>query len=243
MGRTRKSIIWVGIVSVITFILFFFQMQFVSEHIGLSLLAALIMATLTAVLATISYGYREFLQRRAFAAGKKQASDNLEAHQTRTVEIDLPYEAAFDLALDALKTLDNKNIPIPDDILVKMESILPRKQFLKVLEVNREMGNIRAGLRGKTIGIPDFWDFSRIDIQLQRIDNNTTRIQIESKNNIPGEIYDLGKNLHYVNEIALFLRRESQQMNAESHLEDESNDSDEENSIGQALQDSEADSN
>jgi len=242
MSRTRKTAIYISIMMAAMFVLFFLQMQFVGENTALSLLAAFVMAALTGILGAMSYGYREFLQRRAFS-GKKQTADNLEAHQTRTVEIDLPLDAAFDLTLDALNTLDNKNVPIPDDILVKMEAILPRKQVLKIHKADREMGTINAGLRGKTLGLPDFWDFSRIEIQLQRLDNHTTRIQIESKNNIPNEIYDLGKNLHYVNEIALFLRRESQQMEDETRLDDKSTELDRDDSFGKASQDSKADNN
>lgn len=247
MARQRKTFIYVSIMALITFVLFFAQMLFVGAGVTMSLAAAALMAVLTGMLGAASYGYREFLQRRAFS-GKKQVSDNLEAHQTRTVEIDMPFDKAFDLTLDALKMLDDKQLPLPDDILVKMESILPRKQHLKIRETDREMGTIQAGLRGKTLGLPDFWDFSKINIQLQRLDNQTTRIRIESQNNIPNEIYDLGKNLHYVNEIALFLRRESQQIDAESRLADTESDdatdvSDVADSIGRASQDSKTDNN
>lgn len=243
MSRIRKSIIIISAMTIIIFLLFFAQMLFTGVGIGNSLLFASVMGALMLVVGAMTYGYREFLQRRAFS-GKKLDSDTLDAEQKRTVEIDLPFDAAFNLTLDALKTLDDKNIPLPDDILVKMESILPRKQILKIHEIDREMGNIRAGIRGKTMGLADFWDFSRIDIQLQRIDSQTTRIRIESKNNIPGEVYDLGKNLHYVNELALYLRRESQHMSAEAHLqENNSKDTETTDSIGDAHQDSKTNRN
>lgn len=175
------------------------------------------MALFTAIFATLSDAYRAYLQRRAFA-GKKQAGQSIENHQQRVIEIDLPMDQAFELALDALNTLDDQPLPIPDDTLIKLENLLPRKQSLKLREVDPAQGVIRAGLRGRVLGIPDFGDFSRIEILFQKVDPHTTQIRIESKANSIFDMYDPGKNLHYVNQIALYLRRESQQYGAESRL-------------------------
>lgn len=219
MARSQSPTKFVTVFSVLIFAIFFLQMLFIGQTIGVSLFFASIMGLLTAGLATMSYAYKAFLQRRSFA-GKKQSSQSMSNHQQRTVEIDLPRDTAFDLAMEALQIFDGQPVPVPDDWLVKLESILPRKQILNIRESDKAQGIIRAGLKSKTLGLPNFIDFSRIEIHLEKIDLHTTRIHIESKANTIVDMYDLGKNLHYVNEIALYLRRESQQMQAESRLSD-----------------------
>ena len=230
MSQTQTPAKFITILSIIIFVLTFLQFYALHSSLPISLLSASLMAGFTAVLALLSYAYRGYLQRRAFA-GKKQAGQSIDSQQQRTVEIDLPVDIAFDLALEALNTLDNQPVPVADDILVKLENILPRTQSLKILEMDRSQGVIRAGLRGRVWRLPDFVDFSRIEILLQKIDSQTTRIRIESKANTFVNMYDLGKNLHYVNQIALYLRRESQQYSAESRLSenqlDQSNEDDE----------------
>ena len=208
MSQTRKSMKMTAAMSAIIFVLFLLQMQAVGMGLGQSVLYATVMAAMTAVVGAMSFGYRSMLQRRAMA-GKKLPEDSFESHQQRTVEIDLPFDAAMDLALDALKTLDGQRVPVPDDLLVRLENMLPRKQRLRVHKEDREMGTIKTGLRGSVIGIPDPVEFSRIDIQLQRVDEGTTRIRIDSKANTLFDAYDLGKNLHYVKHLASYLRRES----------------------------------
>ena len=219
MAQSQTPAKFVTLFSILIFALFFLQMLWLGQTVGVSLFFASIMAILTAGLAIMSHAYKGFLQRRSFA-GKKQSSRSVSNHQQRTVEIDMPMDQAFDLTLDALQTLDKKPVPVPDDFLIKMESILPRKQVVKIRETDREQGLIIAGLKGKTLGLPDFIDFSRITIRLTKIDSQTTQVHVDSKANTIFDMYDLGKNLHYVNEIALYLRRESQQMQAESRLSD-----------------------
>lgn len=185
----------------------------------IALAATAVMGLMTAGLSRVSYAYQAFLQRRSFS-GKKQADQSIESHQQRMVEIDMPMDEAFNLVMDALKSLDNQRVPIPDDVFVKLEMWLPRKQTLTIRESDQEQGIICAGLKASILGIPEFHDFSRITIRLDQLDTHMTQIHIESKPNIAFDIYDLGKNLHYVNMIALYLRRESQQLSAESRLQD-----------------------
>jgi hypothetical protein len=217
MAQSHVRTKFVTIFSLAIFILFFLQMLWIGQTLALSLFFASIMGLMTADMATMSYAYKAYLQRRSFS-GKKQSSQSMSNHQQRTVEIDVPMNVAFDMAHDALKTLDNKPVPVPDDLLVKLESILPRKQYVKIRESDKAFGIIRAGLKPKTLGLPNLIDFSKIEIRLRAIDSQTTQIHIESKGNNFFDMYDLGKNLHYVNEIALHLRRESQQESASSRL-------------------------
>ncbi|MBZ0285498.1 MAG: hypothetical protein K8L97_32510 [Anaerolineae bacterium] len=217
MTQTNRSITMVaGFTALVSF---FFYMLMIAFRLELDqrLLYTVICAALTAALAATGPIARSYLQQRTML-DKKQADDSLDSRQQRTVEIDLPFNAAFDLTLDALETLDGQNVPVPDDPLLRLESLLAKKQYLRLYETDREMGSIRAGLYIKTLGIPDPVDFSRIEIRLQRLDADTTLIRIDSKGNALFENYDLGKNLHYVKLLAQYLRRESHVINAESHL-------------------------
>jgi len=185
-----------------------------------SLLSAVLMGIMMSGVAMMSYFYKGYLHQRAFT-DKKQASQSTDHHQTRTVEIDLPQDVAFDLALDALQTLDKQRVPVPDDILVKLENLLPRKQYLTIHDINREQGTISAGLKARVMGRPEFFDFSRIAIRIEKVNTTTTRVYTESKARSVLDTYDFGKNLHYVNTIALYLRRESQQVSAELRLRED----------------------
>ncbi len=212
MTQTHRSIAMVaGFTALVSF---FFYMLMIAFRLELDqrLLYTVICAALTAALAATGPIARSYLQQRTML-DKKQADDSLDSRQQRTVEIDLPFDTAFDLTLDALETLDDQNVPVPDDPLLRLESLMAKKQYLRLYETDREMGSIRVGLYVKTLGIPDPVDFSRIDIRLQRLDADTTLIRIDSKGNALFENYDLGKNLHYVKLLAQYLRRESHAIN------------------------------
>lgn len=176
-----------------------------------SLMLTALWGSFTGLLVASGYVSRAYLQQRAFE-GKKQTGANADSHQQRTIEIDLPFEAAFDLTLEALKTLDNQAIPMPESAVFRLRNWLPRQQRLHLEKTDQTMGTIRAGLRAKQLGILDVIDFSKLDIQLQRLDAQTTRIHIESQPASVFDAYDMGKNLHYVNHVALYLRRESQHL-------------------------------
>lgn len=219
MAQTRSEAWMVVIVTTIITIFFFIEMMFYGVGLGVGLAVAGLMGLLTAALATASYRYRGHLQRKAFT-GKKQADESLSSRQERSIEIDMPYGAAFDLALEAVQTLHKQAVPQPEDdsLLMRLETWVPRKQLLRIHEQDREAGTIHAGLRSKVFGLDNVMDFSRIDLQLEEVDSATTRIIISSKPAMLGEYYDLGKNLHYVNLLAKYMRYHSHQMSAEERL-------------------------
>ena len=225
MNRNRMNLlIIIGMALIVSFV--FFRMLS-PINLGIAIAGSLLMGAMTAGVAGMSFFYREMLQKRAFK-GKKQAGISTDAKQQRTIEIDLPYAQTFDLATDALQTLHDQPGPIPDDILVQMERLLPRQQYLHIKSSDRETGSIHAGLRAKVAGVPDFTDFTEITLRLETINSTSTRIHIESKpTNVAaffGERYDLGKNLHYVSHLAKFMRHESQADTASARLSDSASD-------------------
>lgn len=207
MIRTRQSIVFtIGFTVLITVFSLLIALG-MSVRYGIpaqwALLLPLGMAFISLAMLVGGFAAREAAQRRALS-GKKQAHDSLEAQQQRTVEIDLPYDAAFDLALEALQTLHGQPVPLPRQPLV------PRTQALRIYEQDREIGSIHAGLHTQIVGITDPIDFSRLDIRLQQLSPTITRLRVSSKGNaLAGEFYDYGKNLHYVKQIALHLRRQT----------------------------------
>ena len=212
MSKTQKHLTVFSIVVVLTFLLMYFQFSYTQIGTTGSLLVASFMAGLTVILGLITYVIQHYRQREAYAT-KQKSSENMATEQSREIEIDVPFELAFDMVLAALDTLNKQPIP-------KTLTGIPSKQILKIHQTDRRMGRIKAGLRAKTIGIQDIIDFSRIEIQLQRLDSQSTRIKIDSRPTNPLEMMDLGRHTHYVNHLALYLRKESQQQRAMRNLVD-----------------------
>lgn len=167
----------------------------------------------TLLLGLITYSIQYRRHKAAFEE-KQKSPDEISPHQSRIIEIDLPFDQAFDLALDALQTLDAEDIP--------RARVVHSKQHLKIHTAERDMGRIKAGLRAKTMGIQDIVDFSRIEIQLQRIDGDTTRLRIDSQPTNPLEAFDMGRHTHYVNHLAVTIRKESHYSSATQRLADDS---------------------
>ncbi|MGJ3240270.1 MAG: hypothetical protein ACFE0Q_16305 [Anaerolineae bacterium] len=203
----------IGFVALLMLFFFYIMLQIDVLSMPTKIGLTLAWGALSTMLIFASYYMRMQQHKRAFA-GKKQATDNLEAQQQRTIEIDLPMTMAFDLAFDALHMLHEQEIPA-ESFLVNIPG---RKQLLTIHEEDREVGVIKAGLRTKTLGIADPAEFSKIEIRLQRLDANTTTIRIDSQATWVDQKLDLGKNLHYVNQLALHIRRESQHAGAEARL-------------------------
>lgn len=219
MLQTRKkAALTLAVMTLVVWAFIFVQMLIAGREPGPALLVAGVMWAFSMLMGIAAYAYNDYLQRRALA-GKKQADEDMGPQQQRTVEIDLPFDAAFDLALAALQALDGQPMPQSDDLLVRLHQYAPgKKQSLRIYESDREMGSIRAGLRVRLLGINDPLDFSRISLRLQRLDAGTTRVRIESRGHNLFDVYDMGKNLHYVSTLARFLRRESQPPEAPARL-------------------------
>lgn len=213
MSRIQKNTALFAGAIVLTFIAMYVQLMLVGWGTTASTAIAGGFAAFTLLLGLLVYGIQHQRHKAAFQH-KQKATDNTDVKQSRTVEIDLPLSDAFDLALDALHSLDGEYIP---KTLLGIRS----RQILKIHHTDRDIGHIKAGLRAKTIGIPDIVDFSRIEIHLQRIDDHTTRLRIDSQPTNPLEVYDMARHTHYVNHLAVYLRRESDLQRASTRLEDE----------------------
>ncbi|MEM9953198.1 MAG: hypothetical protein AAF846_16455 [Chloroflexota bacterium] len=212
MSLPRKNIQFILLASGFVFLAIY--VLFVYTWVGAigALVAASAMSAITLFFGFISYSL-QYQRTKSALANKQKVSDTMDTHQTRTIEIDISLESAFDLALNALMMLDDENIPHT------LTGILST-QRLKIHEQNRAIGRIRAGLRAKTLGIQDVMDFSRVEIQLQQINKTTTRIQIDSRPTSSLETLDLGRHTHYVSQLALQIRQLAHEQTAHNRLSD-----------------------
>jgi hypothetical protein len=120
------------------------------------------------------------LQHQSFQ-GKKQDADR-SVHQMRDIELDLPYADAYSLCVESLTSLGSINIKQSS----RLEGVI----------------EARTHLNWQTYG-------ERISFNLTRIDDDTTRVHIESRPRIKAALTDFGRNLHNVNQLSVFLRARS----------------------------------
>ncbi len=123
-----------------------------------------------------------YLKRMERKYGK--SSELLKCYHTREIEIDIPYDEAFDLCLKAVKSLK-----------------------CNIREANRNLGKIMAI---KPTKVPLDWLFNQdlITVELQKLDGRT-RIKISSQlYPYPTTEYyiDYGSNLENVEKIVDFLK-------------------------------------
>jgi len=207
-------------VSLLIFVMSFLSLAAMQVPLALSAGIALFWTVLSAAIMAGGFAFRGWQQRRAFV-GKKQARANQTSHQQTRIEVDLPLLEAFSVALSALNDLDGQSIPQPDGLNQKVDRLVGRKQKLRIQTADAASGSLIADLRVHSFGLVDVLPFSRITIQLQEIDAATTAIEIQSDGRWMAEVYDLGRNLHYVNQLARAIRQQSQTMTAAHHLADD----------------------
>lgn len=213
----RKQSYTLVVFSLLIFVLSFLSLAAMKVPLALSAGMALFWTVLSASMMAGGFAYRGWQQRHAFI-GKKQARANQTTHQQTRIEVDLSLAEAFSVALTAINDLDGQPIPQPEGLNQKVDRLVGRKQKLRIQTADAASGTIVADLRVHSFGLVDVLPFSRITLQLQEIDAATTAIDIQSDGRWMAEVYDLGRNLHYVNQLARTLRQQSQIMGAVDHL-------------------------
>lgn len=106
------------------------------------------------------------------------SDETLRVHQTKVVEIMMPYERAFELCVSSFRILKGA----------------------KVMKSNQPLGYIEAltGVSWKTWG-------DIISFRLQALDNDHTRIEVSSRPRYALQLVDYGSNLSNVEKISKFL--------------------------------------
>lgn len=222
MAKRSKRMAYIAIHTTLVCIFFYVFISIFPLPLVTKLLYTTAVALLNVGLFGSGYVFQDWRQRRSFTA-KKRASDDISTHQQRRIEVDLPFTDAYDLALQAVELLDNLVLPQPENSVVakKMTDVLGRKQKLTIKEADAAMGTITANLKLQLLGITDPVEFSQIRIRLQKIDATTTALDIQSEGRWFGEDYDMGRNLHYVQQLARYIRENSHYTSAIDHLSEQ----------------------
>jgi hypothetical protein len=213
MTKRRKILTIFGVQAVLFFGLMMTMLFFVGADWYWILMISLGYMGLGLMLSGLSFLYAQHVNKQAFEQKMKTGMDG-EVIQTKVVEIDVPRHEAFDLSLEALKTLDNIPYPLPElkglGFARTLNKLSNARLSMKVKEAERGIGTIEARLKGKSFGfMSDPWDTFIIRIKIEAIDASTSRVTIESRPRVPTVVFDFGMDLHFVNQIALFLRQES----------------------------------
>jgi hypothetical protein len=191
---------------VFNLVFFFVFMMSIGAGVANSLLVSGGLALFTLVGGLLAYSVQARRHHKALEQKfKHRANDEDISAPSRTIEIDMPLSKALVLAERAVHNLDN--LPTP-----RSTYGLPTRQRVVMRDVEDEKtaGVIEAGLRIQVLGVRDPMDFTRLTIELVALDATTTKLTIESRSTNPLEAYDMGRNLHYVNDLAQTIRRESQ---------------------------------
>jgi hypothetical protein len=215
MTKRRKILTIFGVQAVLFFGLMMTMLLFVGADWYWILMISLGYMGLGLMLSGLSFLYAQHVNKQAFEQKMKTGMEE-EVIQTKVVEIDVPRHEAFDLSLEALKTLDNIPYPLPElkglGFARALNKLSNARLTLKIKEAERGTGTIEARLKGKSFGfMSDPWDTFIIRIKIEAIDAYTSRVTIESRPRVPTVVFDFGLDLHFVNQIALFLRQESSQ--------------------------------
>ena len=143
----------------------------------------------------LEFGVLWYFHPRATRGKSKDGSSSVE--QQRSVEIDLPYDAAFDLAQEAVTALTGTRLKVIGGDKIKA----------RVKQADRRTGKIEGRTRSHWWIIPSLYEEMRIDIQLERVTPDVTRVHIRSQPRMSTVVFDFGYSLNNVNGIAHYLRR------------------------------------
>ena len=213
MTKRRKILTVFGIQAALFFSAMTIMLLFVGADWYWIMMLSLAYMGLGLGLSGLSFLYAQRMNKLAFDQKMKSGTEE-DVIQSKMIEIDVPRHEAFDLSIEALKMFDNMPYPLPDikglGLARFMNRMAHARLKLKLKEAERSSGQIHARLKGKSFGfLSDPWDTFIITVTIEAIDADTSRVTIESRPRVPTVVFDFGMDLHFVNQIALFLRQES----------------------------------
>ena len=156
-----------------------------------------------------------YYHRKAFQ-GKVKHEDDITTHPSRTVDVDLPINEVFSLIEISLPLLTLPPNAPGVGLFGKVNWQLHQTS------ANRDKGVLITWLRRRW----NFYNTSRITIHLERIDDNTTRVNIRSEPQWSFFVFDYGLNMHNVVMLAQHIREQAHLKTAASHLQEKSFDTD-----------------
>lgn len=122
------------------------------------------------------------LQHQAFAQSKQKQAASRSVHQTRELEVDLPYADALQLCREAAISLPRGRLSKTDRLAGEIE--------------------VRTRLNWLTYG-------EKVTLRLRPLSATTTLVQISSRPRLKTTLIDYGRNLHHVNWLSHYVRAAS----------------------------------
>jgi len=114
-------------------------------------------------------------------SGKSEEAKGV--YHVRNIDLQLPYDKAFDLCIESLDLIKRCKIRKEDRSQSKIDA--------------------RAGITWKTWG-------DTISFDVRKIDNDRTQVEVSSRPSVRTTLVDYGKNLENVERISSFLKEQSE---------------------------------
>jgi uncharacterized membrane protein len=205
----RRSFIFLPILALITGLLegFIFFFATGSVVVAFGVFVALTLFVLAMSLISVPIGL--YFHRRAIDKHNKAKAGNYDLRQESSVEVDMPYHQALDTAVEAVNAITGTKYRVTG---------VSYTIAAKVHEVDRALGTIKAGTKQYWRSLGSLWDDNRINIRVEQINAQTSRIMINSKPTNPLQLTDYGYTLNNINTIMHYLRQASAEDNAVNHL-------------------------
>jgi hypothetical protein len=213
MSDRKRIFILLAIATAIWSIMTFSATLFITSNVGAAFYVMLIANIPALLIWAIEIAVINYSHRRAFKG--KSKDNNTSPRQSKTVEIDLPYAAAFDLCEKSIATITGsevKTMGFTNVIHARLKS------------ADYDKGVIIGKTRSKWWFIPSIYEEMRITLKLEQVSPTVTRIHIDNRPVMASVVFDWGYGLNNVNKIALYLREQAHLRNAESHLLESSSD-------------------
>jgi hypothetical protein len=200
------TLIWAGLI--FSGALLLFQTTFTGALVMTALFTAAMIPIWIAELALFN-----FFHKRAFKGKSKDS--NTSPRQSKTIEIDLPYQEAFELCQEGIQAITGSKVRA----MGFTHTIKAR-----IKKADAVTGKIIGKTRAWLWIIPGFYEDMRITLNLEQTAPGVTRIHIDNRPVLPSVVFDWGYGLNNVNVVALYLRQQAYLHNAESHLVESSSD-------------------
>lgn len=213
---TRRSLIVSNIFGITVGLLIGILLYVAYGSLGVSLVSFAIFGVFMFLMSIISIPMGRYFHHREINKYNKAKVGNYDLRQENSVEVDLPYHQALNAAEEAINAITGSKLQMMG---------FTYTTTAKVHEVNSVEGTIKAGTKIYWRGIPaNFMDDIRINIWVEQINSQTSRVIIDSKPSNPMQIFDYGYTLNNINTIMRYLRQASTEESAINHLSDNTSD-------------------
>lgn len=157
-----------------------YSLEYDDFFIGIGILAGLFGGIFYGVFMSLILGSRHI--RSVKRLQYRNSEDAMGVHHVRNVELQLPYDKAFDLCIESIRLI--------------------KKSKIQKKDISQGKITAKAGMTWKTWG-------DLISFDIRKIDNEKTQVIVSSRPTLRATLVDYGKNLENVERIISFLKEQS----------------------------------